>query len=358
MLVDAAARARRQARVRRHQHPRHLGRPRPGPSSAASRSPTRRSTTPTARRCWPSRARSARARSRAPSSSTARAGSPRASSGAIPSSTHPRRPGRRTVAARGPPMGEWFQRARLLVGLAGARRPGRAGRRPGVVLLPVRDPAAAGLPLLRHRALRRRPRGRRGDPRAAGCSLGSLLFVLGFSVVFVAARDACPAPLGAWLRHLAAASSPSCSASSRSCSAWRSSGWCRSLQRDVRVHEVPAVGLAAAPLLGFLFGLGWTPCIGPTLGVISTLALNEGTAARGALLSAVYALGLGLPVHRRRARLRAACSARSRFVRRHQVWVTRIGGLMLIAVGAAAGHRLVGPSASPGSRSSWSTASR
>ena len=48
------------------------------------------------------------------------------------------------------------------------------------------------------------------------------------------------------------------------------------LQRDVRVHAVPAVGLAAAPFLGFLFGLGWTPCIGPTLGAIVTLSLNEG----------------------------------------------------------------------------------
>ena len=65
------------------------------------------------------------------------------------------------------------------------------------------------------------------------------------------------------------------------------------LQRDWRVHTVPAVGLAAAPLLGFLFGLGWTPCIGPTLAAITTLSLNEATAGRGALLSAVYAVGLG-----------------------------------------------------------------
>src|SRR5690349_23800383 len=67
------------------------------------------------------------------------------------------------------------------------------------------------------------------------------------------------------------------------------------LQRDVRVHKVPAVGLAAAPALGFLFGLGWTPCIGPTLGAILTLSINEATVARGAVLSGVYAVGLGLP---------------------------------------------------------------
>src|SRR3546814_19531484 len=66
-------------------------------------------------------------------------------------------------------------------------------------------------------------------------------------------------------------------------------------QRDIRVHKVPAVGLGAAPFLGFLFGLGWTPCIGPTLGPILTLGINEATVPRSALLAGVYALGLGIP---------------------------------------------------------------
>jgi cytochrome c-type biogenesis protein len=104
------------------------------------------------------------------------------------------------------------------------------------------------------------------------------------------------------------------------------------LQRDVRVHRVPAVGLAAAPLLGFLFGLGWTPCIGPTLGAILTLSINEATVARGAVLSGVYALGLGLPFIAAGLAYRRALGAFG-FIRRHQAWVTRIGGLMLIVVG-------------------------
>ena len=104
------------------------------------------------------------------------------------------------------------------------------------------------------------------------------------------------------------------------------------LQRDVRVHSVPAVGLAAAPLLGFLFGLGWTPCIGPTLGAILTLSINEATVARGAVLSGVYALGLGLPFMLAGLAYRRALGAFG-FVRRHQAWVTRLGGVMLILVG-------------------------
>jgi cytochrome c-type biogenesis protein len=105
------------------------------------------------------------------------------------------------------------------------------------------------------------------------------------------------------------------------------------LQRDVRVHKVPAVGLAAAPLLGFLFGLGWTPCIGPTLGVILTLAANE-TGPRGGVLLAFYSLGLGVPFIVAALAWRRALGAFA-WVRAHQQWVTRAGGAFLILIGVA-----------------------
>lgn len=54
-------------------------------------------------------------------------------------------------------------------------------------------------------------------------------------------------------------------------------------------------GLISAPFLGFAFGIGWTPCIGPTLGAVQVLAFESATAQRGAILSAAYCLGLGLP---------------------------------------------------------------
>lgn len=104
-------------------------------------------------------------------------------------------------------------------------------------------------------------------------------------------------------------------------------------QRDLRIHRVPAVGVAAAPLVGIVFALGWTPCIGPTLGAVLTLALNEGTALRGAFLAAIFALGMGIPFV-------AAGVAYSRtaaafgFLRRHQSAVQRIGGVVMIIVGA------------------------
>lgn len=159
---------------------------------------------------------------------------------------------------------------------------------------------------------------------------GSLLFVLGFSFVFVA-YGALFGALGNWLWRYQRELTIGLGALTilLGIAFLGAVPW---LQRDWRFHRVPSVGLIAAPFLGVLFGLGWTPCIGPTLGAILSLATQEASAGRGALLSFAYCLGLGLPF------IAAALAYRRMlggigWVRRHQRWVTRIGGLMLIAVG-------------------------
>ncbi|WP_425268905.1 cytochrome c biogenesis CcdA family protein [Kitasatospora cheerisanensis] len=104
--------------------------------------------------------------------------------------------------------------------------------------------------------------------------------------------------------------------------------------RELRSHRRPAVGLAGAPLLGVVFGLGWTPCMGPTLGAIQSLAFSQASAGRGALLMAVYCLGLGVPFVVAALAFRKALGAFG-WVKRHYQWVLRIGGGMLVAVGLA-----------------------
>jgi cytochrome c-type biogenesis protein len=159
---------------------------------------------------------------------------------------------------------------------------------------------------------------------------GSVLFVLGFTLVFVALGTLSGA-LGAWLitwqREITVVLG-----TMTILLGLVFAGLVPWFQRDWRLHGVPAVGLAAAPLLGLLFGLGWTPCVGPTLGVITTLSVQEGTAGRGALLSVFYSLGLGLPFVLAALAFRRTLGAFA-VIRRHQQLIMRLGGLMMVVVG-------------------------
>lgn len=105
------------------------------------------------------------------------------------------------------------------------------------------------------------------------------------------------------------------------------------MQKDLRVHKVPRMGLAGAPVLGGIFALGWTPCLGPTLaGVLSMAAATGGNAARGYLLVFIYCMGLGIPFLLIALGLRWAVGA-SDWLRRHGRTIQYVGGGLLLVVG-------------------------
>ncbi len=104
------------------------------------------------------------------------------------------------------------------------------------------------------------------------------------------------------------------------------------LQRERRLHVTPRAGLWGAPLLGVAFGVGWTPCLGPTLVAVQALSLSEASAGRGAILGVAYCLGLGVPF------LLIALGLQSSqrmlgFLRRHRLAIMRIGGGLLVLIG-------------------------
>lgn len=110
-------------------------------------------------------------------------------------------------------------------------------------------------------------------------------------------------------------------------------GGFRFMQREARIRSKPPAGLWGAPVLGITFGLGWAPCMGPTLTAVVALSLSTGAdAARGAVLSFVYCLGLGLPFLLVALAFGKATKALA-FFRRHQVTVMRCGGAVLIVLG-------------------------
>jgi cytochrome c-type biogenesis protein len=160
--------------------------------------------------------------------------------------------------------------------------------------------------------------------------LGSLLFVLGFTFVFVSYGALFGALGQALVQYQATISKVLGLLVILMGLAFI--GILPGFQREFRVHKMPTIGLWGAPVLGLLFGLGWTPCIGPTLGAVQTLAFTEASAARGALLSFFYCLGLGLPFIVVGLLFRRAMGTIG-WVRRHSMLVMRIGGAMLVAIG-------------------------
>jgi cytochrome c-type biogenesis protein len=109
-------------------------------------------------------------------------------------------------------------------------------------------------------------------------------------------------------------------------------GFLPQLAGERRLDVRPAAGLIGAPVLGVVFGLGWTPCVGPTLSAIVGLSSSFADPRRGALLAAAYCVGLGLPFLAAALAYRRAMSAFG-VLRRHRVALTRLGGAMLVLVG-------------------------
>jgi cytochrome c-type biogenesis protein len=171
-----------------------------------------------------------------------------------------------------------------------------------------------------------------GSSRTRRVLAGTLLFVLGFSVVFTLLltlvanigfalkthQDLLDVILGVLVIVLG----------------FGYLGWIPGLQREVRISKLPAAGLVGAPVFGAIFALSWLPCTGPTLAAVAAMATTSGQTSRAVTLSLAYSLGLGIPFVLFGLFFRRTLGV-FRAVRRNSRWVTRIGGVLLILVGIA-----------------------
>ncbi len=169
-----------------------------------------------------------------------------------------------------------------------------------------------------------------GSTRKARMLAGSSLFVLGFAVIFVA-TGVVAGTLGQLLLEYRVIISRVLGVVIVLLGLMFA-GVLRIGQRELRIHRVPAVGVAAAPLLGVVFAIGWVPCVSPTLAVVVNLGFNEGSALRGGLLGFVYALGLGTPFVIAGVAFTKMAAAVT-LLRRRQQAIMRLGGFLMVAVG-------------------------
>jgi cytochrome c-type biogenesis protein len=161
--------------------------------------------------------------------------------------------------------------------------------------------------------------------------VGSVLFVLGFSVVFVSG-GALFGYFGQTLQEHQSTLSKVLGVLMILMGVFFMGLMPWFTQREFRFHKRPVAGLAGAPVLGALFAIGWTPCLGPTLSSVQVLAMNQASAGRGAILTVAYCLGLGIPFVLTAVAFRKALGAFG-WVKRHYTWVMRIGGGMMIVTG-------------------------
>jgi cytochrome c-type biogenesis protein len=172
--------------------------------------------------------------------------------------------------------------------------------------------------------------GRSGRGRAV---VGAVAFIIGFAIVFVS-LGALFGGFGDLLRDDQRVLSIVFGAVTILLGMFFAGWWPSSLlNREQRIHHLPRASILGAGALGFLFALGWTPCLGPTLGAILALAANSGaTALRGSILAFFYCLGLGIPFIVAALATEWVATASS-WLRRHQRTIGRIGGALLIVIG-------------------------